>query len=128
MDNNGFADVTWEDAGVGAASQAPDGTYRTTERPSIEQTRSQSGRQEPAPKINDDQPGIASFTLECDVTAPLKEGDGTKDSYVSYLITTNVSFGCLAFGITLTSADEFPILSEVSNHDTTAFHRFRLPI
>lgn len=28
--------------------------------------------------------------IECTVTAPNKENDGTKDAYVSYLVTTNV--------------------------------------
>ncbi|KAH8813112.1 hypothetical protein F5884DRAFT_669721 [Xylogone sp. PMI_703] len=30
--------------------------------------------------------------LECTVTAPIKEGDGTKDAYISYLITTHTNF------------------------------------
>lgn len=28
--------------------------------------------------------------LECTVTSPIKENDGSKDAFVSYLITTNV--------------------------------------
>lgn len=35
--------------------------------------------------------GIGDGILECTVDSPLKENDGTKDAYVSYLITTNVS-------------------------------------
>lgn len=31
--------------------------------------------------------------LECTVSDPHKENDGTKDAYVSYLITTNVCLG-----------------------------------
>jgi sorting nexin-4 len=34
--------------------------------------------------------GIGGGVLECTVDSPLKENDGTKDAYVSYLITTNV--------------------------------------
>lgn len=30
--------------------------------------------------------------LECTVSRPQKENDGTKDAFVSYLVTTNVSF------------------------------------
>jgi len=33
----------------------------------------------------------ADGILECTVDTPLKENDGTKDAYVSYLVTTNVS-------------------------------------
>jgi sorting nexin-4 len=35
--------------------------------------------------------GIGDGVLECAVDSPLKENDGTKDAYVSYLITTIVS-------------------------------------
>lgn len=34
--------------------------------------------------------GIGDGRLECTVEAPLKENDGTKDAYVSYLVTTHV--------------------------------------
>lgn len=37
------------------------------------------------------EPGHAGGEiLECTVSEPRKENDGTKDAYVSYLITTNV--------------------------------------
>lgn len=36
--------------------------------------------------------GIGDGVLECTVDSPLKENDGTKDAYVSYLITTTVRF------------------------------------
>jgi sorting nexin-4 len=36
--------------------------------------------------------GIGDGRLECTVEAPLKENDGTKDAYVSYLVTTHVCF------------------------------------
>ena len=38
-----------------------------------------------------DLAGIGDGMLECTVDTPLKESDGTKDAYVSYLITTSVS-------------------------------------
>lgn len=41
-----------------------------------------------------DLAGIGEGVLECIVTAPIKENDGTKDVFVSYLVTTNV---CAAF-------------------------------
>ena len=34
--------------------------------------------------------GIGDGRLDCTVDTPLKENDGTKDAYVSYLITTHV--------------------------------------
>ena len=39
-----------------------------------------------------DLAGIGDGILECTVDTPLKENDGTKDAYVSYLVTTHVSF------------------------------------
>ena len=39
--------------------------------------------------------GIGDGILECTVGSPLKENDGTKDAYVSYLITTTVSLPLL---------------------------------
>lgn len=38
-----------------------------------------------------DLAGIGQGTLQCTVSEPLKEGDGTKDAYISYLVTTKVS-------------------------------------
>jgi sorting nexin-4 len=42
--------------------------------------------------INDplDLAGVGEGVLECTVTAPIKENDGTKDVFVSYLVTTHV--------------------------------------
>ena len=37
-----------------------------------------------------DLAGIGDGRLDCTVDTPLKENDGTKDAYVSYLVTTNV--------------------------------------
>lgn len=38
-----------------------------------------------------DLAGVGSTRLDCTVNTPLKESDGTKDAYVSYLCTTTVS-------------------------------------
>lgn len=37
-----------------------------------------------------DLAGIGDGRLDCTVDTPLKENDGTKDAYVSYLVTTQV--------------------------------------
>ena len=42
-----------------------------------------------------DLAGIGDGRLDCTVDTPLKENDGTKDAYVSYLVTTRV---CLQAG------------------------------
>jgi sorting nexin-4 len=38
-----------------------------------------------------DLAGIGDGVLECRVDTPLKENEGTKDTYISYLVTTSVS-------------------------------------
>jgi len=37
-----------------------------------------------------DLAGVGDAKMECSVTSPIKENDGTKDAYVSYLVTTHV--------------------------------------
>ena len=39
-----------------------------------------------------DLAGIGDGRLDCTVDSPLKENDGTKDAYMSYLVTTTVCF------------------------------------
>ena len=48
-----------------------------------------------------DLAGIGDGVLECNVSSPVKENDGTKDAYVSYLVTTNVSavLSCFCYGL-----------------------------
>ncbi len=51
--------------------------------------RNQAGEQADAV----DLAGVGNGTLDLKVDTPLKENDGTKDAYVSYLVTTNVRLG-----------------------------------
>lgn len=79
-----------------------------------------------------DLAGIGDGVLECQVSSPLKENDGTKDAYVSYLITTHVSVvlihcgcffarsprwvgACLAKGIMDESTDRMTVYRPTSN-------------
>lgn len=63
--------------------------------------------------------GIGSGRLDCTVNTPLKENDGTKDAYISYLVTTHVGFltnQCFKpslFQLTINPADGLQILYEV---------------
>ena len=45
-----------------------------------------------------DLAGIGDGVLECQVDSPLKENDGTKDAYISYLVTTHV---CVSYASSL---------------------------
>lgn len=91
---NDFDSVSWE----------PDNDSRptTTEPPSSENRygSSSSGIRRPSssssvPQAGNmaddvDLAGIGEGRLDCIVNAPMKEHDGTKDAYISYLVTTQV--------------------------------------
>lgn len=98
-DENQFDSVSWQREDVQHPhGQMPTASPQETTLP----TRSASGRRNTSeePQAGDhadgvDLAGVADGVLECTVEKPLKENDGTKDAYVSYLVTTNVC--CINF-------------------------------
>lgn len=44
----------------------------------------------PGTGLERDAPSLGNERLDCTVDTPIKENDGTKDAFVSYLITTHV--------------------------------------
>lgn len=72
--------------------------------------------------------GIGNGRLDCTVDTPLKENDGTKDAYISYLVTTHVgvllnqSFKPDPFQLTIISADGLQILYEVQFQLAPSLH------
>jgi hypothetical protein len=77
--------------------------------------------------------GIGDGILECTVGSPSKENDGTKDAYVSYLITTTVGLPCLtvlvksSVNVDCLLTDRLQIVSEIRIHYPKTIHRFCLP-
>ncbi len=59
--------------------------------------RNQAGEQADAV----DLAGVADGFLNLKVDTPLKEQDGTKDAYISYLVTTKVRLGSACFPKTI---------------------------
>lgn len=63
--------------------------------------------------------GIGNGRLDCTVNTPLKENDGTKDAYISYLVTTHVGvltnqcFKPSPFQLTINPADGLQIFYQV---------------
>ena len=99
MDDHGdFDSVSWqrEDAQQGESSapfphQANLPTRSSSGRRSDTLSREQQAGDHADPV---DLAGIGrDGILEVSVDTPLKENDGTKDAYVSYLVTTHVSLG-----------------------------------
>ena len=104
MDNHGdFDSVSWRNES-GSDANLPKSTepaHETTlptrisngkRRPSSQRHHHEAQAGELAEPV--DLGGIGDGILECNVGSPLKENDGTKDAYVSYLITTIVRHPC----------------------------------
>ena len=100
-DNGGFDSVQWERDREG---QAPEESTSVSSFPtqsslpdrSASRGRNGSASSEPQAGDTADAVDLAGIgpegILECIVDTPLKENDGTKDAYVSYLVTTHVGF------------------------------------
>ena len=97
-DHANFDSVSWPHEPQQEHSQppttGPDAHESTLPTRPVNGKRSMSENNEPqAGEYADgvDLGGIGDGMLECTVDTPLKESDGTKDAYVSYLITTRVT-------------------------------------
>lgn len=96
-----FDSVSWKhDADSDVSRPTTSGTDADAEAPATfdndtnGKRRMSSAHEEPqAGSLADavDLAGIGDGVLECQVDTPLKENEGTKDTYISYLVTTNVS-------------------------------------
>jgi sorting nexin-4 len=98
-DTGGFDSVQWERDRDSRPSE--DGSTATGFPPqaslpdrSLNNGRSGSTSSEPQAGVNADAVDLAGIGPEgillCTVDSPLKENDGTKDAYVSYLVSTHV--------------------------------------
>ena len=96
-DHADFDSVSWPREPQSEQSEPPTPNIeaeRTLPSRPVNGRRSISGHGEPQAGEHADRvdlAGIGDGLLECAVDTPLKENDGTKDAYVSYLITTHVS-------------------------------------
>ena len=94
---NDFDSVTWQnDEGESEASRPT--TAVTSEPGEPVYGTNASGKRKARDSVNQAGPqadavdlaGIGDGRLDCTVDTPLKENDGTKDAYGSYLVTTRV--------------------------------------
>lgn len=98
MDHGDFDSVSWRnDPDSDSSRPATSGSgVGETQRPSRDvngkKRMTSTGKESQAGLLANamDLTGIGDGVLECTVDTPLKENDGTKDAYVSYLITTHV--------------------------------------
>ena len=98
MDGEGFDSVQWPREPESPEAQNTQSTFSPTRSlPVRTDSQQRSGSMSSEPQTGDtadavDLAGIGvDGMLECSVDTPLKENDGTKDAYVSYLVTTHVS-------------------------------------
>lgn len=94
--DEGFDSVQWGNAGQQQDSPGP-GEAISSNSGKARQSQAGANDHEDThmpPDRNADQVDVAGIGpegyLECTVDKPQKENDGTKDAYVSYLITTHV--------------------------------------
>ncbi|KAJ5744441.1 hypothetical protein N7533_009311 [Penicillium manginii] len=98
--NDDFDSVSWKhDADSDVSRPTTSGTDAEAESTFDHDTngkrRMSSAHEEPqAGALADavDLAGIGDGVLECRVDTPLKENEGTKDTYISYLVTTSTDF------------------------------------
>jgi sorting nexin-4 len=76
-DQDHFSNVTWSDHVQEQTARAS-----ADEQDGLAEAQSTTADQ--------DVQKLVGERLECTVTSPIKENDGSKDAFVSYLITTNV--------------------------------------
>lgn len=97
MDHDDFDNVSWRNDPESDVSRpntaGPSDVEEGTARPGASGKRRLSDGPQQAGHLADavDLGGIGDGRLDCTVDTPLKENDGTKDAYVSYLVTTHVS-------------------------------------
>lgn len=131
-DHNDFDSVSWRREGEPELSRPTSDEISRTTLP----TRISSGKQ-PARSTHQeaqagelaepvDLAGIGDGILECTVGSPVKENDGTKDAFVSYLIQTTVSARNGYYQV-YQRLDRFQIFPRTRVLYSPAFYRLCLP-
>lgn len=139
---NDFDSVSWEQDHDSKTANAeldpPDNRFGSSSSGKRKASGSNAVPQAGSMADDVDLAGIGEGTLQCTVDTPLKEHDGTKDAYVSYLITTQVrkpyfdgfprnSNDVKRLWLTC-KLDGLCVFSEASFENTSPFHRLCLPL
>lgn len=96
MDND-FDSVSWQNDEAGSDVSRPNTGYASEPGEPVyganssgKRRASHSSKQAGTQADAVDLAGVGGARLDLKVDTPLKESDGTKDAYVSYLVTTHV--------------------------------------
>ena len=144
MDND-FDSVSWQNdpdsdnsrPATAGPSHPDETTYEATS--SGKRKVSHSSAQAGADADAVDLAGIGDGRLDCTVDSPLKESGGTKDAYMSYLVTTNVRScrvrypsahrpATIQISANKAVIDRLCLLSKVHFQSSSPFHRLRFPL
>jgi sorting nexin-4 len=92
IDQDNFSNISWNsEQNRDSAGPSTSASHRSPQSPEYSKSR-HDGNKAGSPKAHYDASHVGGEILECVVSDPHKENDGTKDAYVSYLITTTVGF------------------------------------
>lgn len=86
-----FSSISWHSDHNNAGTSSSSASYDIQGHDDPSGGPQEQQQQEREAEIEQLGPGLGGEILECTVSEPHKENDGTKDAYVSYMITTNVS-------------------------------------
>lgn len=86
IDQDNFSNISWQSE----TNNGAEAGQSTASMPDIGAEPPSSEDQRHGQDLEQQDPGLSGDILECTVSEPHKESDGTKDAFVSYLITTNV--------------------------------------
>lgn len=94
IDQDNFSNISWHsEQNQDAAGPSTASPHEPPHSPEYSRNARQDDNNRAVVGERHHDPGHAGGEiLECVVSEPRKENDGTKDAYVSYLITTTVGF------------------------------------
>ncbi|KAI0912876.1 hypothetical protein F4824DRAFT_460014 [Ustulina deusta] len=87
IDQDSFSNISWQIETSNGVDAEPSAAM-----PAIAVEPPSSEAQHHGQALQRQDPGLSGDILECTVSEPHKESDGTKDAFVSYLVTTTSTF------------------------------------
>lgn len=85
IDEDTFSNIPWNSGSIASGEDEA-----SSSAPTIEAEPPSAEERHHGEELERQDPGLSGDYLECTVSEPRKEQDGTKDAFVSYLVTTNV--------------------------------------
>jgi hypothetical protein len=129
MEPGNFTNLSWDQGQDGRDHNSSVANPHGETEPAAPMRRSSSTSMQAGRDADDlDLAGVGTATLECTVTQPMKENDGTKDAYVSYLVTTHVWCLQALDELSLIEADHLSLFCKANHHCPQALHRLRIPL